>query len=229
MLTVAQMFLLDTCVALYVFLMDVELSCFRHRCLLHGAPTSSLCTTAQHGGDAPSWEDTPLCGCQVAPHPLLDPAEVTWEEAESSSWQVNISKPTSGWILTMQHLKLVGSWGSQHSPALAEIFQVKISFGWISWRRANCWGCSSGANYEPWFCGAFLKPPAGATGSVDSTSHWAAQTLLHVIETQDSPEVLTKLTHKVGTRWSSRPASHPSHSMILWITTMRCFILIFDK
>lgn len=158
MLTVAQMFLLDTCVALYVFLMDVELSCFRHRCLLHGAPTSSLCTTAQHGGDAPSWEDTPLCGCQVAPHPLLDPAEVTWEEAESSSWQVNISKPTSGWILTMQHLKLVGSWGSQHSPALDFVEESKL-LGLFQWGELwtlvlRCF--LEASRWSNWICGQHL-------------------------------------------------------------------------
>lgn len=133
MLTVAQMFLLNTCVALPFF--SWMWSSAASATVVLPQATCAPC----HGGDAPAWEDTPLCGSELAPHPLLGPREVTWEEAESPSWQVNILRPTSRWKLRMQHLKLVGSWGSQHSLVLPEIFQVKISFDWISWRRTNCW------------------------------------------------------------------------------------------
>lgn len=221
MLTVAQMFLLNTCVALLFF-------SWMWSSAASTTVVLPLATCApHHGGDAQAGGDTPLCGSEAAPHPLLGPGEVTWEEAESPSWQVNISRPTSRWRLRMQHLKLACSWGSQHSPVLTEIFQVKISLGWISWRRTSCWCCYRGVNYEPWLCGVCLKAPAGTTGSVDSTSLWAPQTLLNIIEKKDNPEELTKLTLRAGTTWSSRPHSHQSHSMILCITTMRCFILFF--
>lgn len=191
MLTIAQMFLLNTCTALPCFSRMWSSAASTNVVFSTGLPPAT-CVPHQ-GGDAPGWEDTPLRGCEVAPHLLLDPGEVTWEETESPSWEQ--PRPTSRWMLKCNTWRWwpPRSWGSQHGPVLTERFQMKVSLDWISWERTNCQSCSSGATYEPRFCAACSKTAPGTIGSVDTTSHWAARTLLHLREKQDSPEVLTKL------------------------------------
>lgn len=105
MLTIAQMFLLSTCAALPCFSWMWSSAASTNVVFSTRLPPA---TCAPHqGGDAPSWEDTPLHGCEVAPHPLLDPGGVTWEETESPGWEQ--TRPTSRWMLRMQHLKLVAT------------------------------------------------------------------------------------------------------------------------
>lgn len=185
MLTVAQMFLLKTCAALPFFSWMWSSA---------GAPTSSSCTTPGWMLQAGRTCSSPLCGCEVAPHPLLDPGEVTWEETEPPRWEQ--PRPTSRWRLRMPQLKLVATMLPRISAQPSADWDIPDGdFPWlVSWRTTNCWGCSSRVNDEPWLCDACLKTATGTTGSVDTASHWAAQTLLCFIEEQDSPELLTKLT-----------------------------------
>lgn len=110
MLTIAQMFLLNTCTALPCFSRMWSSAASTNVVFSTGLPPAT-CVPHQ-GGDAPGWEDTPLRGCEVAPHLLLDPGEVTWEETESesnpgTSWEQ--PRPTSRWMLRMQHLKVVAT------------------------------------------------------------------------------------------------------------------------
>lgn len=132
--------------------MDVELSYFHHSCLLPLATSPP----AGQGGDSTGGEDNPLCGCEVAPHSLLHPGEVTWkgdgsfklrtaqaryqgEHCECNIW--------SRWPPRSCRSQWV------YGPMLTKSFQIKIYLGWLLWGRTNCWGCCNGVNYGPLFLG----------------------------------------------------------------------------
>lgn len=189
MLTAAQMFLLHTCVALLFFSWMWSSAASTSAVPSMGLPPAAW--------GCPGWE--------LAPHPALDPGEVTWEETKSpgqhQGWAGGTvllripAQPSVGWDIPDEDFP----WVDFMEVVPVEWMMIPGSV-MLSWRTA---------------------------GAVDTASHWAAQTLLHFMEKQDSPEVLTKLTLGAGTRWSSRPPSKPSHSVISCITTMRCFTWVF--
>ena len=131
--TIAQMFPLDTSAALSFFPWTWSSAAsttvvFSTRC-----PTAASPCAGQGGGPT-GGVDTPLCGCDVAPHSLLHPVEVTWkgdgsfklrtaqDKHQGERWECNI---WSRWPPC--------SCRSQYGSMLTKGFHMKISLDWLSW------------------------------------------------------------------------------------------------
>lgn len=193
MLTIAQMFPLDTYAALSFFPWTGSSATsitvvFSTRCPLATSPP------AGQGGDPPGEEDAPLHGCEVAPHSLLHSGEVTWKgdgsfklrtaqaRPRGERWECNIWSQWPPWPCRSQQV---------YGPMLTKTFQIKISLDWLSWGRTNCWGCCDGVNYGPLFLGPDSVLLAWRLPRKQPVSKWAAQHLVHLIKKQNSLEVLT--------------------------------------
>lgn len=203
MLTIAQMFPLDTYAALSFFPWTGSSATSTTVVFSTRRPPATSPPVGQ-GGGGPGGEDTPLCGCEVAPRSLLHPGDVTWKGDSSFKLRTaEARQQRERWERNIWSWQQPCSYGSQwvYGPMLTRSFQldlskinqdfIKISLDWLFSGKNKLLALFKAVSYGSLFLGPGSVLLAWRLPLKQPVSKWAAQHLVHFIKKQNNLEVLT--------------------------------------